>query len=129
MAHELAEANGKTSMAYFGDTPWHGLGTQLDNPATAAEAIVAAGLDYNVDLTPLVTHDGRPVSQRKGTVRSDNGAVLGVVGNTYAPIQNVAAFEFLDSVVADADSVITPPAPWDVVNESGCSQNCRVTSE
>lgn len=101
MAHELAEANGKTSMAYFGETPWHGLGTKLDNPATAAEAIVAAGLDYDVNLVPLVTTDGRPVPQRKATVRSDNGAVLGVVGNTYTPIQNARAFEFLDSVVAD----------------------------
>ncbi len=102
MAHELAEANGKTSMAYFGETPWHGLGTKLDNPATSAEAIVSAGLDYDVNLVPLVTNDGRPTPQRKATVRSDTGAVLGVVGNTYTPIQNAEAFEFLDSVVADS---------------------------
>ncbi|MDX1947408.1 MAG: DUF932 domain-containing protein [Pirellulaceae bacterium] len=101
MAHELAEVNGKTSMAFFGETPWHGLGTRLDNPATAAEAIVAAGLDYEVDLIGLTTLDGIPVSQRKAVVRDDTGDVLGVVGNSYVPIQNARAFEFLDSVVAD----------------------------
>lgn len=101
MAHELAVSNGKTSMAYFGESPWHGLGTALDNPATAAEAIVAAGLDYHIDLLPLQTTDGRPVPRRKAAVRSDNGTVLGVVGNSYVPIQNAAAFEFLDAVVAD----------------------------
>jgi hypothetical protein len=55
MAHNLATTNGKTAMAYFGDVPWHGLGTQLDAPATAEEAITAAGLDYEVQLTPLTT--------------------------------------------------------------------------
>ncbi len=101
MAHELAEVNGKTSMAFFGETPWHGLGTKLENPATAAEAILAAGLNYEVDLVGLTTVDGIPVSQRKAVVRGDTGQILGVVGNSYVPIQNAGAFEFLDAVVAD----------------------------
>lgn len=39
--------------------------------------------------------------QRKAVVRSDTGDVLGVVGNTYIPIQNVECFSFLDAVVAE----------------------------
>ena len=100
MAHDLATTNGKTAMAYFGETPWHQLGTKLDEPATSAEAITAAGLNYRAELTPLVTENGTPVPTRKAVVRSDTKQVLGVVGNTYVPIQNVECFEFLDAVVA-----------------------------
>jgi phage/plasmid-like protein (TIGR03299 family) len=101
MAHQLATVNGKSSMAYFGEKPWHGLGIQLDGPATAEEAIAAAGLNYEVQLVPMTTTGGQAVQQRKATVRSDNGAVLGVVGKSYVPIQNREAFEFLDNVVSD----------------------------
>ena len=72
MAHELASTNGKTSMAYFGETPWHRLGTKLDEPATAAIAINAAGLNYDADLVPIYTVSGTPVPQRRAVVRSDS---------------------------------------------------------
>lgn len=101
MAHELAATNGKAAMMFYGETPWHGLGTRLDSPATAAEAIIAAGLDFSVDLEALTTADGIPVPQRKAVLRADSGDVLGVVGNSYIPIQNAEAFTFLDNVVAD----------------------------
>ena len=101
MAHNLATTNGKTAMAYFGEAPWHKLGTKLDNPATAAEAIEAAGLNYQVELVPLFTQAGIPVPRRQGVIRSDNQQILGTVGQGYTPIQNSEAFQFLDFVVAD----------------------------
>src|SRR6266700_3803416 len=101
MAHNLATTNGETAMAFYGESPWHGLGTKLDAPATAADAIAAARLDYIVELTALVTRDGQDVPQRKAVVRADNHDVLGVVGNGYVPIQNRECFGFLDAVVAD----------------------------
>ncbi len=101
MPHDLAETNGRTAMAYFGETPWHGLGTKLDDPATAAEAIEAAGLNYRANLVPMLTEDGIIVPNRKAVVRSDNRDVLGVVGNSYTPIQNGECFSFLDAVVAE----------------------------
>jgi phage/plasmid-like protein (TIGR03299 family) len=89
-------------MFYAGEeVPWHKLGTHLDEPATAAEAIDAAGLAYRVDLVGLTTTDGTPVHQRKAVVRHDTGAILGVVGNSYRPVQNAEAFAFLDALVAD----------------------------
>ena len=101
MTHELATTNGRTTLAYFGDVPWHGLGRKLDEPATAEAAIVAAGLDYEVQLTSLLTIDGIPVAQRKAVVRSDTDDVIGVVGNNYVPIQNRQCFGFLDAVVSE----------------------------
>jgi len=101
MAHELAATNGRTAMMYAGEVPWHGLGTRLDEPATAREAIEAAGLDYLAELKAIKTTDELPVPSRKAVVRSDSGDVLGVVGNTYVPVQNYQAFGFLDAVVAD----------------------------
>lgn len=101
MPHDLATTNGQTAMMYAGETPWHGLGTKLDEPATAAEAIEAAGLNYEVDLRPIVTDDGIPIPKRKAVVRNDSNAVLGVVGNSYQPVQNHQCFGFLDSVVED----------------------------
>lgn len=100
MAHELATINGRTAMMYAGEVPWHGLGTRLDQPATAREAIEAAGLDYLANLKAIKTEDDVPVPSRKAVVRSDSGDVLGVVGNSYVPVQNYQAFGFLDAVVA-----------------------------
>ena len=102
MSHELATVNGRVSMFYVGDqVPWHNLGSRLDAPATAAEAIDAAGLDFEVGLSPLSTAEGTPVPRRKAVVRRDNGEVIGVVGDGYVPVQSREAFGFLDAVAAD----------------------------
>jgi phage/plasmid-like protein (TIGR03299 family) len=98
MSHDISTTNGKPAIAYFGDTPWHGLGTKLDGPATATEAIEAGGLSYDVELKSLWTVDGEPVGNRQAAVRSDTGRVLGVVGRGYCPIQNRDCFNFLDDV-------------------------------
>ncbi len=82
MAHALATTEGKTAMMYAGETPWHGLGTRLEEPATSREAMVAVGLDDNVDLKPIYTGDGTLIPQRKAVVRDDSREVLEVVGNS-----------------------------------------------
>lgn len=53
MPHDLATINGHTAMMYYGETPWHDLGQRLDAPATAAQAIAAAQLDWEVEKLPL----------------------------------------------------------------------------
>ncbi len=96
MAHNLATTNGKAAMMYAGEVPWHRLGTKLNEPATAREAIEASGLNYRVELKSLATTEGTAFPQRKGVVRSDTGNVLGVVGNSYILVRNYQAFGFLD---------------------------------
>ncbi|MFZ3212790.1 MAG: hypothetical protein WA188_14895 [Terriglobales bacterium] len=40
------------TMAYYGDVPWHALGTPVPKGVTAQEMIRAAGLDWSVGLRP-----------------------------------------------------------------------------
>ena len=106
MAHNLNEANGKTSMMYVNEVPWHKLGTKLENPATAAEAIQAAGLDFNVvKKTLTTTAPDLPVVGHYATVRTDNLQVLGVVGSRYEPIQNRDAFTTFDELVGEGEAI------------------------
>ena len=102
MAHNLC--NDK-DMFYTGETPWHGLGTKLDAPATAKEAIEAANLDYTVELQPLFLQSGNKVTLKQAVVRTDNGVELGVVGHKYQPIQNAEAFNFFDVLVGEGQAI------------------------
>lgn len=102
MAHELRiNENGQADMMYFGEKPWHGLGTELANPATAEEAIKYAGLDFEVVKVPLFIYPDSPISVpgQYATVRTDTNDVLGVVGERYNPLQNSEAFGFFDPLV------------------------------
>lgn len=103
MAHEI-EGN---RMAYVGETPWHRLGVRLDNPPTTAEAMKAAGMDWNVVERPIYLGNGKfgsedispgqiSIPTHKAIVRSEDGKVLGVVGNGWTPLQPVDAFGFFD---------------------------------
>ncbi len=104
MAHNLSETNGKASMMYVGAKPWHGLGTELDNPATSQEAMRAAGLDWQVNMEPVYLGDGSQVPGARAAVRQDTNAVLGVMSEWYTPLQNETAFAFMDGLLG-ADSI------------------------
>lgn len=104
--HNLNESNGKVSMMYIGEAPWHNLGTKLDKPATAAEAIEAAGLGFTVEKVALKTErPNLPVWGHFATIRTDTNAVLGVVGSKYVPIQNHEAFTTFDSLVGEGEAI------------------------
>ena len=65
MSHNLEQRNGQASMFYTGDVPWHQLGRKLDRPATAAEAMEAARLDYTVVKRPTESHYSWPALCRR----------------------------------------------------------------
>ena len=67
------------SMFYTGADPWHRIGTKLDNPATAQEAITAAGLDWEVEPveTFIMNKSGnRVMTGDYAMVRNDNGTIF-----------------------------------------------------
>lgn len=86
----------------YKEQAWHGLATVVEHALTAEEAIVAAGLDWEVGLVELVTADGRETPWF-ATERKDTGELLGSVGNRYTPVQNRDLFTFFDPVVNRAE--------------------------
>ena len=96
------------SMAYVGQQPWHGLGVKVEGDAmTAEEAIKVSLMDWKVDTVPVfVNVDGTyiPIEDKFATMRMDNNAVLGVVGQKYTPVQNIDCFKFFDAVTGTGDA-------------------------
>ncbi|NJK58933.1 MAG: DUF932 domain-containing protein [Pleurocapsa sp. SU_5_0] len=85
---------------------WHGLGKVLDNPPTTAQAIIDAGLDWQVKEQPIYTQSNSglsPISTYKSLVRSTDHQLLGVVSNKYKPLQNHDAFSWFDFLLHDGD--------------------------
>ena len=82
-----------------------------DATRDAASMIAAAGLGWRVEQHPLEAVVEReqqsrrvPVPRHVANVRSDTGAVLGVVGEGYEPLQNTAAFAFCDEITASGQA-------------------------
>jgi len=110
MAHELEiKKDGSASMFFVGEKPWHRLGVQLDNPPTAAEAIKAAGLDWNVTVHPMeswIDVDGKEVcvsAQSRMVIRDTDHKRLSEVGPKWQPLQNADAFEWFDPFIKSGE--------------------------
>jgi len=95
------------SPLWFGGGPWGDIvrGVSPEEAQDSAAMVTAAGLDWAVEQHPLEAlvecPDGTrrvPVPRHVANVRSDTGAVLGVVGDGYEPLQNRAAFAFCDAI-------------------------------
>lgn len=116
MAHNINfnEDTQKHSFFSVKEKAWHGLGQIIEDYPTSAEAILHAGLDFEVAKKPLFTKSNGlavgenntvtayrhlPVPNYFATVREDNNCVLGVVGKDYEIVQNRDAFSFFDSIV------------------------------
>lgn len=101
MSHDIGK------MFYFGERPWHELGKKLDHPATVEEALVAGGLNWKVDMVPIVPA-GEPdsaIPHRMAVVRMDRqpgerGRVIGVVHPDFKPLQNRDGAMMFDALLA-----------------------------
>lgn len=89
------------SLFYAGESVWHGLGTRVAEAQTSKEAIVLAGLDWQVQAKNLFLDDKTPVSGFVANVRDRDNQVLGVVTDAYKIVQNDEAFAFVDGLVGN----------------------------
>lgn len=112
MAHNLNIVNGVAAMAYnsVGEDkrPWHDLGTPCFGLMSTEEALNKGGLNFTVEKHPLFCHVGTEIvsiPEKYATVRSDNKAILGTVGEQYKPIQNIEAFNFFDNLVSEKQAM------------------------
>jgi phage/plasmid-like protein (TIGR03299 family) len=108
MAHNLAVINGRTAMAYQGETPWHSLGTFQESINSVHQALEVANLDWSVALADMfyrnAAGDTVRSSQRRAVLREDSikGTLeLGTVGMQYRPIQNDDAFAVLQPAIEE----------------------------
>ena len=102
MAHEVE------TMFSAREVPWHGLGTVTDDVLTAKEAIVAGGLDWDVELRKMYVGTPRDtkvlVPGANAVVRTSDDSVLGLVKSRYVLFQNREAFSFADSLVDSGEA-------------------------
>ena len=99
MAHEVE------TMAYAGELPWHGLGTEVSNDLTPEQMMQKAGVDWKVqELESFVEFNGeRKPTGQKSLVRETDGKILTNVGENWHPVQNEQAFDFFNDYVMAGD--------------------------
>lgn len=90
------------SMFYAGrKTPWHGLGTGVEEAPESREALRLAGLDWKVIQGDVFTDWGRKIDNVKVNLRDSDLKVLGVVSDKYQIVQNEDAFAFTDALLGE----------------------------
>ncbi|AZB30314.1 DUF932 domain-containing protein [Chryseobacterium balustinum] len=123
MAHNLNFNNrtGKYSFFSVKEKAWHNLGQIVQEYPTSEQAIKFAGLDYEVEKSPLFTKGAGIIENSNGieitdsalevpnylaNIRTDNNTVLGVVGKDYHIVQNRETFSFFDSIIGGGDGIL-----------------------
>lgn len=103
MAHELDIRNGKASIAYVGERPWHGLGQELQEGLSMEDWKEAAGMDWSIRETVVEYNDGDalvPFDSQKVLFRSDSREPLAIVSQDYKVVQPGEVLEFFRDLVA-----------------------------
>lgn len=82
-------------------TPWHGMGTPVNEAKTSDEAIKLAGLDWEVlQAQTFVELNGIKIpTESIANYRSTDYKVLGTVKSGYKVVQNSEAFAFTDELL------------------------------
>lgn len=93
------------TMAYAGETPWHGLGVHVPSDLSPAQMLEKANLDWTVEKVPAFAKVGGKQTSVgwSALVRSSDESILSVVSNDWNPVQNHEAFEFFHEYCAAGD--------------------------
>ncbi len=89
------------SMFYVRETPWHGLGTKVKEAPASNDALILAGLNWQVLQEPIFTAASEPIEGYKVNIRDSDRKALGVVTDRYKVIQNNEAFAFTDELLGE----------------------------
>ena len=89
------------TMFYTREKPWHGLGVRVEEAHTSKQALIMAGLNWQVVQKPIMTEEGHIIDGYKANVRDTDQRVLGVVSNRYKVVQNEEAFAFTDALLGE----------------------------
>jgi len=112
MSHEIERSD---NLYLHKHAAWHGLGTIYEDALSPRDALLAAGLDTNVERWQLVAQkldeDGSLIKQldidtHVANIRSDNHDLLGVVSSSYVPIQNEEMAEFCEALLDESEGTI-----------------------
>ena len=92
-------------MVYVGETPWHGLGTQIPADLSPQQVLEKAGLNWTVEKVPAFANiNGVSTNiKRSALVRSSDNSILDIVTNDWNPLQNHDAFNFFDEYCRAGD--------------------------
>lgn len=108
MAHMIDTSSiGRASMAFVGETPWHGLGQALTEGASLAQWTDAAG--FNWEALAAVPHFTRAdgsvgvYGDKQLIYRSDTGAPLSIMGDRYNIVQPREVLGFFENLIKGGD--------------------------
>lgn len=89
------------TMAYAGETPWHGLGVQVENDLSVEEMVAAAGIDWTVSKHPTFYRVGDTEIEtgKFALIRDTDNKFLSNVSDGWEPCQNVDAFSIFEEFV------------------------------
>lgn len=111
MAHQLYQIDGEDSMAYTGETPWHGLGQKIGDNEPLEIWAKRAHLDWQLIEMPVQvvlpkmgyrdSDLALPIPNRKAIVRDDTLETLSVVSSRYNIVQPLEIVEFFRDLIRD----------------------------
>jgi phage/plasmid-like protein (TIGR03299 family) len=102
MGHNIDMSTGQPAMAYVGESPWHGLGEKIDPESSIEKWIDAAHLNWQILRHPVCYNfkdELRKIPDRHVLIRSDTGAALSVVSDSYCIVQPKEVIEFYRDLV------------------------------
>jgi len=114
MAHQIDTTTGQAAFYSLRKPAWHGLGTVVEKPASTPDILRLARMDWTVAKVPLLAQvpafgfddlgnfqegtETEHVDTHRAVRRTDTGAILGVVGADWTPVQNQELFAWLDAL-------------------------------